>query len=298
MSGQVGAVHHWLATPAATLADAYAVCEMITRHHSKSFFLATAFLPPEKRRAIRALYAFCRWSDDIVDVPENDIGYSLEGWAVHAHGDPHHTPFDPVLMAWNDTRRRYHLDPTVIDDLLAGVRMDLSINRYDTFDDLWTYCYRVASTVGLLSMQIIGYEEGATPYAIKMGIALQLTNILRDVGEDARRGRIYIPLDELDRFGLSEGEILEGVLDDRYRRLMQFQMERTQRLYDEAEAGIALLNKEGRYAVAAACTIYQAILPAIERNGYDNHTRRAFVPTAQKLMMLPGIWWKVVRGNK
>lgn len=295
MSGQVGAVHYWLETPATTLADAYAACESITRHHSKSFFLATDFLPPEKRHAIRALYAFCRWSDDIVDVPENDIGYSLEGWMVHAHGDPHHTPLDPVLMAWNDTRRRYQLDPTVIDELLAGVRMDLSINRYKTFEELWAYCYRVASTVGLLSMQIIGYEEGATPYAIKMGVALQLTNILRDVGEDARRGRIYLPLEELEQFGLSEADILAGVLDERYRRLMDFQIERTYRLYEEAWQGIALLNKDGRYAVAAACGIYRGILAEIERNDYNNHTCRAFVPTPKKLLMLPGIWWKTVR---
>lgn len=295
MSGQVGTVKQWVVTPATTLADAYAVCEAITRHHSKSFFLATAFLPTEKRRAIRALYAFCRWSDDIVDIPANDIGYSLDGWASHAHSDPDATPLDPVLMAWNDTRRRYQLDPTLIDDLLAGVRMDLTIKRYATFDDLWTYCYRVASTVGLLSMQIIGYEEGATPYAIKMGVALQLTNILRDVGEDARRGRIYLPLEELARFGLRERDILLGVMDDRWCHLMKFQVERTHRLYEESWQGIRLLNRDGRYAVAAACSVYRAILGVIERNGYDNQNQRAFVPTRQKLMMLPGIWWDTVK---
>jgi phytoene synthase len=292
MSSQVGAVNHWLATPSASLEDAYAVCEAITRHHSKSFFLATAFLPPAKRRAIRALYAFCRWSDDIVDVPDNDIGYSLEGWAFHAQSEPHHTPLDPVLMAWNDTRHTYQLDPTVVDDLLAGVRMDLSISRYATFDELWTYCYRVASTVGLLSMQIIGYEEGATPFAIKMGVALQMTNILRDVGEDAQRGRVYIPQEDLARFGLTDEDIMAGMMDDRYVRLMQFQVERTHRLYDEAWEGIAMLNRDGRYAVAAACKIYRAILGTIAKNGYDNHTRRAYVPTFRKLTMLPAIWWQ------
>jgi phytoene synthase len=297
MSGQVGAVKQWVIPPTTTLADAYAVCEAITRHHSKSFFLATAFLPSEKRRAIRALYAFCRWSDDIVDLPQNDIGYSLEGWASHAYDDPDNTPLDPVLMAWNDTRRRYHLDPALIDDLLAGVRMDLTIKRYATFDDLWTYCYRVASTVGLLSMQIIGYEEGATPYAIKMGVALQLTNILRDVGEDARRGRIYLPQDELKQFGLRDQDILLGIMDDRWCRLMKFQVERAHRLYEEAWDGIALLNGEGRYAVAAACAIYRAILPVLERNGYDNQNQRAFVPTSQKLFMLPSIWWNTVRSK-
>ncbi len=268
------------------------MCEAITRRYSKSFFFATSFLPPEKRRAIRALYAFCRWSDDIVDEPEQAIGYSLDGWSLCAH-DESPDPDNPVLVAWTDTRKRYGLSADVIDALLAGVRMDLSIDRYDTFDDLWLYCYRVASTVGLLSMQIIGYEEGADPYAIKLGVALQLTNILRDVGEDARRGRIYLPLDELARFDLAEQDILDACLDERYLALMRFQVARAEHLYEEAWPGIAMLHADGRMAVAAAATVYRAILPTIERNGYNNHSRRAYVPSWQKVAMLPAIWWSV-----
>lgn len=275
-----------------TLADAYTVCEQITRHHSKSFFFATAFLPTEKRRAIRALYAFCRWSDDIVDEPEQGPDYSLDGWATRAHTDQRHSR-DPVLVAWSDVRERYDLPADVIDDLLAGVRMDLSVDRYATFDELWLYCYRVASTVGLLSMKIIGHTPGAAPYAIKLGVALQLTNILRDVGEDARRGRIYLPLDELARFGLSEQDVFDGRCDERYRALLRFQINRAHRLYEEAWPGIAMLHPDGRFAVAAAAEVYRAILPAIEANGYDNHRHRAYVPTWKKIRLLPRLWWRL-----
>lgn len=276
------------------LAQAYKRCEKITRHHSKSFYFASHFLPPEKRDAIRALYAFCRWSDDIVDEPDDELGYTLDQWAVHAHSNMALTPSDePVLLAWNDTRRRYQLSTSVIDELLAGVGMDLLIDRYATFDDLWLYCYRVASTVGLLSMQIIGHAPDAAHYAIKLGVALQLTNILRDVGEDAQRGRIYLPLDELARFGLSEQDILEGCNDERYHALMKFQIMRIYQLYDEAWTGIFMLHQDGQFAVAAAAEVYRAILPAIEANDYDNHSKRAFVPTWKKLMILPKIWLRL-----
>lgn len=200
-----------------------------------------------------------------------------------------------MLLAWQDTRTRYGLNREVIDDLLAGVRMDLTVQRYATFDDLWLYCYRVASTVGLLSMQIIGFEEGATAYAVKLGVALQLTNILRDVGEDARRGRIYLPQDELQQFELCDDDIFAACCDERYQALMSYQIERTQTLYNEALPGIALLDPDGRYAVAAAALVYREILTALVANKYDNHTRRAYVPTWRKVTMLPHIWWSTSR---
>ncbi|MBA3534140.1 MAG: squalene/phytoene synthase family protein [Ardenticatenales bacterium] len=291
MSIQLGASHYWGSTPALSLEEAYGTCEAITRHYSKSFYFATAFLPEEKRHAIRAFYAFCRWSDNIVDEPAQPLGYSLEGWAAEARGEADES--HPVLLAWHDLRQRYALSEEIIDELLAGMRMDLTVTRYSTFEALWLYCYRVASTVGLLSMQIIGHEEGATPYAITLGVALQLTNILRDVGDDARRGRIYLPLAELEACGLTEQDILDGRCDARYQTLMRFQIARAQRLYDEAWPGIARLHPEGRLAVATAATAYRAILPAIERNGYDNHHRRAQVSLARKLAMLPRLWWQV-----
>lgn len=292
MSHQSGLLGTWDPTDSTTLEEAYALCERVTRHHSKSFYFATAFLPPAKRQAIRVLYAFCRWSDDIVDEPERRLGYSLDGWVAEAHNEGQEASH-PILKAWQDVRHRYQLPRAVIDELLAGVRMDLTVQRYDTFEDLWLYCYRVAATVGLLSMAIVGHEEGAAPYAIKLGIALQLTNILRDVGEDGRRARLYLPLDEIEHFGLREEEILAGQIDERYRALMRFQVARAERLYDEAWPGIAMLHPDSRFAVGAAATVYRAILPAIVANGYDNHRHRAHVPLWRKLSLLPAIWWRL-----
>lgn len=291
MVSHVGISHGLWKESSISLTDAYIYCEEITGHHSKSFYFASSFLPEEKRQAIRALYAFCRYSDDIVDEPERDLGYSFEKWATIAHDN--RSVNHPVLIAWSDTYQRYELPTQIVDDLLAGLRMDLSISRYATFDELWLYCYRVASTVGLLSMHIIGYEPGADEYAIKLGVALQLTNILRDVGEDARRGRIYLPLDELADFGLSEQDILHGRLDEQYQAFIQYQINRAERFYQEAQPGIAMLHRTGRLAVAAAAEIYRGILPVIQANNYDNHNQRAFVPNWKKILMLPRIWLKV-----
>ncbi len=296
MVSHVGSTHDSWEESSISLTDAYLYCEKVTRDHSKSFYFASSFLPEEKRRAIRALYAFCRYSDDIVDEPECDFGYSFETWvrAVQDHSSIDHSSINhPVLAAWHDTYHRYELPTQVVNDLLAGMRMDLSISRYATFDELWLYCYRVASTVGLLSMHIIGYEPGADEYAIKLGVALQLTNILRDVGEDARRNRIYLPLDELADFGLSEQDILHGRLDERYKALIEYQITRAEKFYREAQPGIGMLHRTGQLAVAAAAEVYRGILPVIQSNDYDNHTRRAFVPNWKKLLMLPRIWLNV-----
>lgn len=284
-----------------SLHEAYNACQIIVRHHSKSFYVATMLLPPPKRRAIRVLYAFCRQSDDLVDEAPTNPRAAFERWVMNTQlNTPMHT--NPTLLAWQDLHARYALADDVISDLLEGIRMDLSIDRYATFADLELYCYRVAGTVGLLSMQIIGYKPGAHTYAIKLGLALQLTNILRDVGEDARRGRVYLPIDELAAYALTVDDLLatchdshwrtELAQDARWHRLMRFQIQRARRLYQEAWSGIALLNPDGRYAVAAAAMLYQGILAKIEMNQYDNFSKRAFVPNREKFSMLPRIWWK------
>jgi phytoene synthase len=277
------------------LHEAYRVCVEITRRHSRSFFLSTQLLPPAKRLAIRALYAFCRTSDDLVDTPGRDAVRALAHWVtlVHAPAAPQD---NAVLLAWYDTAARYAVPRWLTDELLAGVAMDLTMHRYATFDELWLYCYRVASVVGLISMQIIGASESATWYAIRLGVALQLTNILRDVGEDALRGRVYLPQEDLDRFGLRDKDILDACRhpngwksDARFRALMRYEIARAHVLYEEAWPGIALLSADGQFAVAAAAEIYRGILAKVEANGYDVFTRRAQVPLVQKLLMLPRI---------
>jgi phytoene synthase len=269
------------------LIDAYAHCREVTRQASKSFSLAARLLPPGKRRAVEALYAFARTSDDLVD-EHDEPATALETWITQAHG---RVPSDELLLvAWMDTCVQYGLPRTLADELLAGVAMDLSIDRYATFADLRLYCYRVASVVGLLVMHIVGHLPGADTYAVELGIALQLTNILRDVGEDAARGRIYLPQEDLERFGVAEAEILSGVRTDRFRALMRWEIARAEALYQASWPGIALLHRDGQMAVAAAALLYRAILPKIIANDYDVWNKRAFVSPREKLQALPRIW--------
>jgi 15-cis-phytoene synthase len=282
----------WPPHPPQLLAEAYAECERIIRRHSKSFFFSSQFLAPETRRAVRALYAFCRTSDDTVDVQAGDPARNLAAWVRQVRA-ARPVSDHPVLVAWHDTRNRYGLSPVLVDELLAGMAMDLTIHRYATFADLWLYCYRAASVVGLLVMGITGHAPGAEPYAIKLGVALQLTNILRDVGEDAARGRVYLPQEDLERFDLSADDIMAGVYDQRFRALMRFQVERARRLYAESWPGIALLPQESRFAVGAAARVYQGILDKLTASAYDAYTQRAHLRLREKLGLLPRIWWSV-----
>jgi phytoene synthase len=274
------------------LNDAYAHCDAITAEHSRSFHMASDLLPLEKRRAVRALYAFCRITDDIVDCHQEDVQIKLEQWRQHAFS--HHPPAeDLAAVAWADARQRYQIPLRYAEQLLDGVSRDMVQCRYETFEDLATYSYGVASTVGLMSMHIIGFSGAdAIPYAIKLGLALQMTNILRDVGEDWRRGRLYLPHEEMAEFGLTEDHIAAGVVDERWRAFMRFQIERNHQLYEEAWPGIAMLHEDGRFAIAAAAGLYRGILDAIEANDYDVFHRRAFVTTWGKLRRLPRLWWR------
>ncbi len=284
---------------------AYAACSAIIREHSASFYFSARLLPPAKRAAILALYAFCRTSDELVDrAAERGLdaaatAEALAAWAARCRPlYPAPGEADPVVLAWADTRRRFGIPQAPADELLAGVSMDISIARYATWADLWMYCYRVASTVGQMSMRITGaLDPTAANYAIKLGIALQLTNILRDVGEDARQGRIYLPLADLARFGYTPDDLQAGRIDDRFVALMRFEIARARALYAEAWPGIALLPRDSRLAVAVAARVYRAILARIEANGYDVFSRRARVPTAGKLMLLADAWRRVRLGR-
>ena len=281
----------------ALLDRAYAECEKVTAHHSRSFYRASSFLSREKRRAVRALYAFCRVTDDIVDCPDCDAQQSLSAWRhIALTAEP---PIDNlVAVAWADARQQYRVPLRLAEQLIDGVARDLDQTRYATFDDLATYAYGVASTVGLMSMHIIGYRGAAAiPYAIKLGVALQLTNILRDVGEDWRSGRVYLPADELARFDLAEDNLACGQVDGRWRAFMRFQIERNRRLYAEAWPGIELLNRDGRLAIAAAGDLYRRILDDIEAHDYDVFTRRAHIGTPRKLLGLARLWWSCQRNS-
>src|SRR5689334_23219229 len=195
----------------ASLRNAYKQAKKITGQHSKSFYFASGLLPEEKRSAVRALYAFCRTVDDIVDkASDSEQDSQLDYW----RGMVESASFadnDLIAAAWADTLSRYHIPRHYALQLIDGVARDLCQSRYQTFDELATYCYGVASTVGLMSMYIIGFKNNeAVPYAIKLGVALQMTNILRDVGEDYCNGRLYLPREELAFYGIRESDIAEG----------------------------------------------------------------------------------------
>jgi phytoene synthase len=312
------------------LPHAYRTCEALTREHSRTFYLSARLVPAHKRAGIMALYAFCRLTDNLVDqaalgaathhlsraldrwaalnlltpsnakqaapptAPASSVGDSSTGLPTSDRGQTSAAPPTTVQVAaaWADTRSRYSIPSRLAATLIEGVRMDLTINRYDTWNDLWLYNYRVASTVGLMSMYITGAEtSAAAPYAVQLGIALQLTNILRDVGEDARAGRIYLPQEDMLRFGYTDEMLLSGVVNKQFVRLMSFEIERARTLYEAAWPGIALLSPDSRFAVQAAATLYRRILDCIEAAGYDVFTRRAHVSTADKVRALPSIWF-------
>lgn len=279
----------------ALLKFAYAYCRKVTANHSRSFYLASSLLPAAKRQAAQALYAFCRISDDLVDKPGRNVNLDLAKWRWRMLASTP-SPNDWVALAWADTRARYGIPLRYAEQLIDGVAADLHRTRYPTFTDLTTYAYGVASTVGLMSMHIIGFSgPEAIPYAIKLGVALQVTNILRDVAEDWQAGRVYLPQEELEAFHLTEADLAAGQVDNRWRAFMRFQIDRNRRLYREAWPGIALLHPEGRLAIAAAARFYEGILKDIEQRDYDVFRVRAHIGTWGKLRKLPGLWWETRR---
>jgi 15-cis-phytoene synthase len=278
---------------------AYWFCKNLTYHHSRTFFLASALLPGEKRRAMHALYAFCRTADELVDNPGPDPQAALAEMRLEAglddgNASPSNRVTNPILTAWTDARRRFNIPPGLARQLLVGVSYDLQPARIQTFEELASYAYGVASTVGLMSMHITGFSgRQALPYAIRLGVALQLTNILRDVGEDFRSGRVYLPAEELESFGISYDDLSEGIIDERWRRFMRFQICRNRKLYEKSLPGIRMLDPDGWLAVAAAANFYAAILDDIEAHDYDVFTRRAHLSAGEKLRRLPALWGKV-----
>lgn len=281
-----------LTTPA--LAQGFALAEQTTRENSKSFYLASSLLPNPKRRAVRVLYAFCRVTDDLVDKrAAASPALRLDEWRARALA-PHPPSNDVLLNAWHGVRARYHIPTTYVRQLIDGIGLDLSQARYETFNELAKYCYGVASTVGLMAMHIIGYRDrAAIPYAVKLGVALQLTNILRDIGEDFRQGRIYLPQEDLARFDYTEADLARSVIDERFRQLMDFEIARARNLYAEAWDGIKMLSPDGRLAIAAAADLYRGILDKIVANGYDVFDKRAHLGAGEKLLCLPQLWWQV-----
>jgi 15-cis-phytoene synthase len=275
---------------------AYQLADDVTKENSKTFYVASSLLPRVKRQAIRALYAFCRITDDFIDQTHQDPRELLGLWKNPSiSSEPQ--PNELIALAWADTRNRYNIPWQYSQQLIHGVSQDMVKTRYDYFDELTQYCYGVASTVGLMSMHIVGFtDQKAYPYAIRLGVALQLTNILRDVGDDWRAGRVYLPKSELETFKLTYDDLAEGNVTPNWRAFMRYQITRNRRLYTEAKPGIDYLNRDGRFAIAAAADLYQEILGEIENNDYNVFTQRASVSTMKKLTKIPGIWYQSAVG--
>ncbi len=296
-----GAVPRAATRAAADLGACYRACREITRVHSKTFHLSSLFLAPAKRRAIWAVYAFCRTADDIADrdTPARERLDALDAWERGLREAYDGRPSGPVLTAFADAARRFAIPIEPALDLLRGARIDVTRRRYATFEQLREYCYLVASTVGLLVLPVLGASSpGAARYAVALGRAMQMTNVLRDVGEDARMGRVYLPEEDLLRFGVTREAIAAGITGERFRALMAFEIARVRAMYREAEPGIALLSRDARYTVRLALALYRGILARIEANGYDVFTRRAYVPLPVKLATAIGTAFRAPAGNR
>ncbi|PZO59348.1 MAG: phytoene synthase [Phormidesmis priestleyi] len=286
-----------------SLEASYEQCRQITAEYSKTFYMGTLLMPEAKRRAIWAIYVWCRRTDELVDGPQAQFTTesTLDHWELQLEHVFAGYPKDDADVALVDTLQQFSLDIQPFRDMIAGQRMDLHRSRYETFEDLKLYCYRVAGTVGLMSTTVMGMDAGvnAAPWrrlnpvvppikeAVALGVANQLTNILRDVGEDARRDRIYLPQEDLDLFDYTEADLMNGVIDDRWRSLMRFQIQRALKYYQEAESGIGRLHPDARWPVWSALMLYRKILDVIVENDYDVFNRRAFVPKSRKLLCLP-----------
>ena len=296
------------------LAEAYEFCRAVTRRHAKSFYFAAKLLPHKKQPAIFAVYALCRTIDDTVDEAaintEKAAFAAIENWKkwldevyqkndnkiekrLDVTSDSRLLTLDSRLLsvAWRDLLQTYKIDKNLPLELMTGVAQDTYINRYENFADLYIYCYRVASTVGLMSSEIFGYEKQATlGYAEALGVAMQLTNVLRDIAADALMNRIYLPQEDLRRFEVPEEQIFAGKINENFVELMKFQIGRAREFYQKAEPGIALLDRGARLSVLFAARVYGRILDEIERRDYDVFSGRAHTTKRQKLFAVPRIW--------
>lgn len=287
-----------------TLEDAYAYCRNISKKHAKTFYLASRFLPKKQQKPIFAIYALLRTVDDVVDTAEEkleqglitreEISRMLESWKTKLKACyAGHVENDPIMMAWHDTLKSYTIPIELPLDLMDGVAMDIEFKPFETFDELYVYCYKVASVVGLITAEIFGYSnKEALQHAIELGIAMQLTNILRDVGEDVNRGRIYLPLEDLRRFNYSSEELMQKRMNSNFIELMKFQIARARSYYSSSDKGIPMLERHSRFGVAISCINYGNILTAIEENRYDVFSKRAYRSFWQKISTLPAVWQK------
>ncbi len=272
-------------------------CRDVTRDHSKTFFLGSRLFPLRQRQAVWAVYAACRTGDDIADESTADsVSAELDVWWHRIQsafaGRPGPDPVD-MALAW--AARTYPIPLSAFAELHDGLRMDLGDHVYRDMDDLTLYCRRVAGVIGFMIAPVSGFSGGekTLQHALMLGQAMQLTNILRDVGEDLTRGRVYLPQSLLTEYGVTRADLERGLVTPEYRALMAHLCALARDWYAEGRTGIPCLHGSARLAVATAARAYEGILDDLERAGYDNFNRRAYVSGTRKLLMLPRAWWEL-----
>jgi phytoene synthase len=276
------------------LEESYALCGRIARQTGKNFYYSFLVMPREKRAAMCAIYAFMRRSDDIADGAANPT-VALDGlrrWREEVDAALNNgNTSEAILPALADTVRRYHIPQRHFHELLDGTEMDQTTTRYTTFDELYKYCYRVASAVGLVVLPIFGYkDEAALVPAEACGIAFQLTNILRDVKEDAQMGRIYLPQEDLHRFGVSEDDILNARSTPQFLEMMKFEATRARGFYSKARPLVDMIDVDSRGTLAVMIAIYGGILDKIEDNNFAVFRERIRLSVAEKLWIVGKNW--------
>lgn len=292
------------------LKPAYSHCRAITRHYAKTFYMATRFLPNDKQRGIFAIYGYCRYIDNLVDdnvdlidnrcVANDQLSEKLDKLRVKISGiySGKVQTNDPIFTAFADTFLHYQIPEELPLMLIDGVEQDLHKTRFQNFKEIYDYSFKVASVVGLMTTPVFGYKDDqALNYAADLGIAMQLTNILRDVGEDIDRDRIYLAQDELIAFGLTDQDILGRRLDERFIEFMKYQIKRAREFYNRAELGISLLDRNARLPVYLARYNYAKILEKIEENNYDVFSTRAYLTKFEKLSIIPQVLYKIKRAS-
>jgi len=282
------------------LRESYEQCRRLNAVHGKTYYLATLLLPAAKRPYVHALYGFARYADEIVDDLSSghtpaERATALDSWSARvstdlAAGDSSH----PFLGALIDTVGRWDIPLAHIEAFLTSMRMDLTVTAYPTYDDLLSYAHGSAAVIGLQMAPILEHPDVpasvVNPYAADLGIGFQLANIVRDVGEDLQRGRVYLPQEDLDAFGVDRERLARGVVDAPVRRLLEFEIARARSVLHAAEPGIRLLHPTSRDCVRTAYTLYGGILDAVERSGYQVLTRRARVGLVRRAAVaVPGL---------
>lgn len=270
-------------------------CQEKCAKSGSSFYYSFLFLPPERRQAIMALYAFCREVDDVVDEC-SDLSLAstkLVWWRMEVQRIAEKQATHPVGLALQAVAPGINLPSEQLLEIIDGMEMDLQQSRYLDFKGLSLYCYRVASVVGLLAAEIFGYQDRQTQkYAHDLGMAFQLTNIIRDVGEDARRGRIYLPMDELKQFNVPAADILNARYSDNFTALMQFQYERAQRYYEQAFALLPAVDRKNQRPGLIMAAIYRTLLEEIRGENFQVLHQRISLPATRKLWLAAKTWIK------